>query len=198
MLFAATASDGTENDVQIRHILEHLDRRGTLPRHDTQVIIGMNERRAGSLHHLPRSGFARRQGRLAQFDDSTVTPYRGLFGGRRVVGHDDVCRNTTQPGRARERRRVVARGVGRHAVRGFLRAHEIDGVGGAARLESPRFLQILALEIQAQPRLLIEHRARQQRRAMNLVADAIVRGADRLDAQAGNVGLIADHWRYDT
>ena len=46
------AAHRTENHIESGHILEQLDGGGSLPRHDAQIVIGMNEHGTGSLHHL--------------------------------------------------------------------------------------------------------------------------------------------------
>jgi hypothetical protein len=69
----ATAADGTQDDVQVRMILQELHRRGALSRHHEQIVVGMHERRARFGDHAFDRAFASFQGRLAEDD---LPPYR--------------------------------------------------------------------------------------------------------------------------
>jgi len=50
----SAAADGAQNRVQFRDLLQHFDGGGPLPRHHIEIVVGMNEGRAGPLHDLPR------------------------------------------------------------------------------------------------------------------------------------------------
>src|SRR6185295_7319062 len=72
----------------------------------------------------------------------------------------------------------------RNAPRGFGIGQQENCVSGTARLEGAALLQILALEEEFAACLLIERRARQDRRAVNALADALVRGTDIGEGEA--------------
>ena len=107
----------------------------------------------GGTSVSPRSAASRARQRLALLaqpvveDDLGAVAARGLeLRPRRVARHDDHRRGPEQARHQRHRLRVVARGVGDHAARQRLRRQPRDGVVGAAELERPHALQVLALE----------------------------------------------------
>lgn len=71
--------------------------------------------------------------------------------------------------------RVVTRRVRYDATRTLLGCELEYSVHGAAVLEGPHLLQVLALKEEPPPRLRIQRRARQYRRAVDVRRDALTR-----------------------
>jgi hypothetical protein len=105
---------------------------------------------------------------------------RAHFHFRRVRRHDDVRRYPAEFRRARERSAMISRRVRRDAAQ---RGHVIerkDRVCRAARLERANLLKIFALEKQRRAARIIQSRACQHRRIIDVQANPLMRRADAI------------------
>ena len=174
----AAAANRTEKKIEIGHVLQQFDGDRSLPRHDIFIFEWVNQGRARFRDHARASFFARPLIRLAENDPAAVALDGAHFHLRRVRRHHDVGRDPAKLRRARESSRMVAGRMGRHpAPRGFVIERE-DRVRRSTRLERADLLEVLALEKERRPTRGIETLTRQNRRAMDVRTDAIVRDAD--------------------
>jgi hypothetical protein len=81
---------------------------------------------------------------------------------------------------------MISRRVCHHATLGACVIQHKDGIGRAASLKSADLLKILALKKQFHSARFIEPRTGQDRRAMNVGADPLMRRADtiKVDCQS--------------
>src|SRR6185312_12146856 len=168
-------------------------------RHHQQVVVGVDQPRAGLGDQRSRRGLARGERGCAPGDPAAVALHGRALGLGTVVGHDDVGRDAAQARGARQRRGMVDRGMRGHAAARGLRRQGQHGIGGAARLEGADLLQVLALEEQLRAALRIERGAGQHRRATHPARDALARGRDHRPGEAVERGGIGGHgppaWR---
>src|SRR5258706_11840954 len=106
----------------------------------------MHETRAARGDDGAARGLAGGQRRLTLNDRGTESGDCIALDGWGIARHDDVRRNAAQSGRPGKCRAVVAGGMRCDATRGKCRLEGEDRVAGAARLESPGVLLLLAFE----------------------------------------------------
>ena len=137
-------------DIELRLLGQELQRGGPLPCDHARVVEGMHHRCTGLLHEGREHRLARRQPRFTAMEFGTLGEDGGQLHGRCIARRDHEAAPSEQPGRTRERRAVVAGGMGgddtgppsgdRFVLQGQQR------MGRAAVLERPGVLQVLAFE----------------------------------------------------
>lgn len=162
-----------DDGVEPFHLPQELEGRCSLPRDHIRSVVRMDERGAGVPYDLGTTSLSRRECGLALHNSSPVPFHSGSLHGRSGVRHDDRRRDPTPRGRPRQSSCMVARGVRRHAALCCRCIQQLDCVGGAARLEGPHLLQVLALEKQRDTGHPVQRGAGQNRRPMHQTGDAI-------------------------
>jgi hypothetical protein len=138
----------------------------------------VDELGAGGRLHLGEDRFARRGRGLAFGDDAAIAAHGVLLGLRRGARHHDVAGNAAPSGSVGQRQRVVPARMRRHALLRHLVRQAEHRVRGAAHLEGAGLLEVLALEEQLGPGELVEVARGQDRRAVDMGLDPLVRGDD--------------------
>ena len=140
------AAGAHHHGLDVGHLLEDLQAGGARPGNDVLVVEGVHEDRAGLVAE-------RLRGHERLVDDVPVEAHLGAvracrldLGDWRALRHEHRCPDAEQRGRERDPLRVVA-GAGRDdTARGFVGGQPGQAGVGAADLERPRALQVLALE----------------------------------------------------
>src|SRR5688572_3409380 len=153
--------------------IEQFECGGALPGDDVAVGIGMHQHRAGRALHVGAQGFARGDGGGAVVQGRAVGLDRDQLRAHRAFGHDHVAGNAAIARRQRQRRAMVARGVGDHATCRRRIGQRPYRIAGAAELEGADALQVLGLEVQFRADQCIDAAGTQHR------GDVCVRGDPR-------------------
>ncbi len=142
----AAAAQADEEVVQPGHVFQQLHRGRALAGDDVGMVEGRHEHHAALRGQAPADG-------LAVFAEAVVGDHLGPvfargghLGGGCVLGHDDHRGHVEQAGRERDRLGMVAGGEGQHAALALGGVQLHQGVVGAAELEGPHALEVLALE----------------------------------------------------
>ena len=142
----AAAADREDHRADLRALLHDLEPDGPLAGHDVRVVIGVDEHGAGPLRVGEGLGQDVFHAGSVQHDLRSVAA-RGLdLGQRRALGHDHRGRAAEQAGRERDALGVVARAGRDDAAGAFGVGQPGDPDVGAAHLERPGPLQVLALQ----------------------------------------------------
>ena len=143
----AAPADRDDHRTHLRALLHELEAEGSLPRHHVRVVVGVDEDGAGPLgvgEGLSQGVF---HARTVQHDLRPVAA-RGLdLGQRGTLGHDHGGLAAEQAGRERDALGVVARAGRDDAAGPFGIRQAGDPDVGAAYLERPGPLQVLALQV---------------------------------------------------
>ena len=141
-------ADRGDDGVQAGGLFQEFQRGGSLACDHATVVVGMDEAGPGLGNHLVRGGLPSRQGRLAGNHPCTIALHRGPLDGRCAARHHDMCINSPALCRQGDRLGMVSTAMGDHAIGRLLVGQCEHGIGGAAKLEGPYFLQVLAFEKQ--------------------------------------------------
>ncbi len=172
----ATAADRRDHCVQIGHVLDQFGRTAGLAGDDAQIIVRRDEFSAGLRDERIECGLAGGVGGFAEDDVGAVAAHGIDLGLGRGFRHDHRGGDAAGGRGARQRLAVIAAGMRGHAARGLLGVERKHGVGGATRLERAGFLKVLALEEQRGTGGFVERAAGQNRRAMDVISDALAGG----------------------
>jgi len=104
----STTADGCHDDVEVRHLLQQLARRGALTGDHHGIVVRVDQHGTGLFEEPRRRLLARLQRRRARDHDGAEVFHRSPLRARRSLRHHDPARDAAQPRRARQRRAVVA------------------------------------------------------------------------------------------
>ena len=113
----AGSAAGRHDDVEVRDLLEKLERRSPLPGDDRLVVERRHQDDAPLLDEPPRDRLAVLAPAVVEDDLGAVAARGGELQGRRVVGHDDRRGHAEVARRERHGLRVVPGGEGDDAPR---------------------------------------------------------------------------------
>ena len=164
-----------------RRLLGDLEADGALPRDHLRVVERLDQRHAALRRDPPANLLAALRLAVVQHHLGAVRLRVRNLERRRVLGHHDDRRDAERLRRARDALPVVAAAVRDDAARALGVGNRRDRAPRAADLERARALQALGLDEDAPANQLVEKRRREQRRAHDVVADARLRRADRID-----------------
>ena len=172
------AAGRDEDRPHLRALLDDLEPERALACHDVRVVERVDEHRAGPRREQQRLLERVLHRRPVQDHRRAVGAGRLHLRHRRPLGHDHGGRGAEQPGGERDALRVVAR-ARRHHAAGPLRVGQPGDPGvGAAHLERPRALQVLALQVDRAARLLGQHPRVEHRGRRDDVAQQLARRDD--------------------
>ena len=164
----AAAADRHDKRVKVRRVLQHLERRRSLPCNDLRVVVGMDDGQTFARRDLQRVVVA--LGEIGAMQDDPGAEMFGLphFVERSLRRHHDGRRNAQTPRMVGDALGMVAGRGGDNAglARGIVERREFHI--GAAVLERRRVLQVLEFQPDPAPGNLRQGARVQRRRAYDL------------------------------
>jgi len=142
----AAAAHRHDQRVELRRILQHLERHRALTRDDTRIVVGMDEHEFLLCRDAPRLGGRFGQRVAVQHHRRAMAARVADLGVGRKGRHHDGGRNTEAPGVIGDALRVVAGRHGDHAALALLVCELQQRVQRAAFLERGGELQVLELD----------------------------------------------------
>ena len=171
----SAARNRRADNVEVRNFFQKFKRRRALSGDHAIIVVRMNQRAARGAQQFGRSGFARRQRRLAKRNFRAIGFDRAYFHLRRVARHHHPGANAAHLRRQRQRRSMISRRMRHHASGRLRLAQRKDGVCRAANFERSGKLQVLAFEVQQRARQFIERVGNHHLRFFDVRSDAAMR-----------------------
>ena len=174
----AAAADRNDEDVEIRHLLEHLQRDRPLAGDDVRIVVGVDPDQV-ALHRNHLGARLRFGESFALKDDVAASRLGRLDLHERCRHrHDDGCRDAEPPRVISHRLGVIAGRHRDHAAAALVGVERAKLDAGAALLERIGDLQILVFDVDLGAGQRRKRRRRQDRRPQHVAGDRAAGGFD--------------------